>query len=99
MRNYKWIITQDFLDGNTQRSAVGVSGPRGCDNRTADQLPDTFRIYDGDGELYYEGKTDALSNTASGEDCGFEPLDDFGMPDSGCTEIRYLNDKGEWETL
>jgi len=38
-----------------------------------------------DSELYYEGYL------VGGDD--FEPLDDFGMPDAGATEIRY---NGEW---
>lgn len=30
----------------------------------------------------------------------FAPLDDFGMPDSGCVTIEYFNMKtGEWEVL
>ena len=38
-------------------------------------------------------------------DMQFEPLDDFGMPNAGCTEIQYesdpeINHTGKkWETL
>ena len=30
---------------------------------------------------------------------GFEPLDQFGTPNAGCTEIRYLEKGGKWVTL
>jgi len=40
-----------------------------------------FRLYDGDGILYFEGIS-KVNQT-------FEPLDDFGEA-YGCTEIRYL---------
>ena len=30
---------------------------------------------------------------------GFEPLDDFGTPYAGCTEIRYQQPDGTWKTL
>lgn len=48
-----------------------------------------FRLYDDDGELYYEG--------LSIENNSFDPLDDE-MDNSGCTEIHYLNN-GKWEQL
>jgi hypothetical protein len=48
-----------------------------------------FRLYDGDGELYYEG--------LSIENSSFEPLD-AEQPNSGVTEIHYLNN-GKWEEL
>jgi len=39
-----------------------------------------------DGELYYEG-------TLFGRYGGFEPLDDFGTPNAGCTMIKI---NGKW---
>lgn len=48
-----------------------------------------FRLYDGDGELYYEG--------LSIENNSFEPLDEE-QPKSGVTEIHYFNN-GKWEEL
>jgi hypothetical protein len=48
-----------------------------------------FRLYDGDGELYYEG--------LSAEKDSFDPLDDE-MDNTGCTEIHYFNN-GKWEEL
>jgi hypothetical protein len=48
-----------------------------------------FRLYDDDGELYYEG--------LSVQNESFEPLDEE-QPNSGVTEIHYLNN-GKWEQL
>ncbi len=47
-----------------------------------------FRLYDGDGILYFEGHSNSWS---------FEPLDEYGTA-FGCTEIRYMRD-GVWEQL
>ena len=48
-----------------------------------------FRMFDDDGELYYEGRCTIES---------FAPLDDFGMPNAGCTTIKYRNETG-WYAL
>jgi hypothetical protein len=48
-----------------------------------------FRLYDDDGELYYEG--------LSVENDSFYPLDEERL-NSGVTEIHYLNN-GKWEHL
>lgn len=53
-----------------------------------------FRLYDDDGILYYEGRM----NDWEWENNPFGPLDDYGMPNSGCTELRYKKE-GKWETL
>jgi len=77
---YNWIITTDHLD----ESANGVEGPHGlsihADNQTL------FRMYDDDGILYYSGKI-------WGDFDGFEPLDDFGTPNAGCTWITLKDNK------
>lgn len=49
-----------------------------------------FRMSDDDGEIYYYG----YSNDSS----SFDPLDDFGMPNAGCTDIEYYED-GKWSSL
>jgi hypothetical protein len=48
--------------------------------------PARWSAYDDDGECYYEG-------IIYGAYSGFEPLDDFCMPNAGCTGIKY---NGEW---
>lgn len=77
--NYAWIITFDHLEGR----AVEISGPHDA-TFTKDDVLDLgreFTLHDGDGALYFTGKL-------LGGD-GFEPLDDYGAPAAGCTEIRY----------
>jgi len=49
-----------------------------------------FRMFDDGGELYYEGFS--IDNSS------FDPLDDFGAPNAGATEIKYFIN-GKFETL
>ena len=49
-----------------------------------------FRMLDDDDEIYYIGYSDDSSS--------FEPLDDFGLPNAGATNIQYL-ENGRWESL
>ena len=87
MSEYIWQVTFDHLD----KKAISIFGPHDADRGDLDKCTIPFRMYDDDGELYYEGKMS--------EECeGFEPLDDFGMPNAGCTEIRLL-EKGKWVRL
>jgi hypothetical protein len=80
-----WAITKDILE------------PTGKRNATDEQLKEVkkdckhhFKLYDDDGELYYEGYSD--------DDSSFSPLD-WAMADSGCTEIKYRTASGKYETL
>lgn len=74
-----WVITKD----------EGVVND--CENATAEQkeklvtfgYTEKFKMYDDDGELYYSGLAKLNAD--------FDPLDDFGTPNAGCTEIRYYN--------
>lgn len=47
-----------------------------------------FRMYDDDDNLYYEGVSTSNSS--------FDPLDDYGMPNAGCTYLRYWC--AHWDT-
>ena len=80
-----WTITKDLIDGE----AVGVCGPRACglsaEEIAAHQDATRFRLKDDDGAVYYEG-------VLVGGD-GFEPLDDFGTPNAGCTSIELWERK------
>lgn len=67
-----------------------------------------FQMLDDDETLYYTGRILVLAaSDGSGGDAtindlhngGFEPLDEFGEPDSGCTSIMYRDAAGEWEFL
>jgi len=96
-----FVITKDHI-GNV--SAVGIVGPRSalnaveCDvaEKTIKTKGQRFKMYDDDGELYYEGYF--LSHSEESDE--FEPLTCFGAPNAGATEIRYKNPKtNKFETL
>lgn len=88
---YAWIITKNHIEGQEK----SVVGPRDAgDNfikHLNESMGETFKMFDDDGELCYVGRI-------IGDYDGFEPLDDFGMPNAGCTYIQYKQD-GKWETL
>jgi len=74
---YGWIITRDTLPFD-DLGDVGTIGPSNCKLSVEEiKKGKPFRMYDDDGELYYEG-------FIAGDFEGFEPLDDFGGPNSGC---------------
>lgn len=75
---YIWRITLNHMSGNL----CTITGPENADERLLEDVGETFELYDDDGELYFTG-------TIHGHFTGFEPLDDFGQPGYGCTEIRY----------
>ena len=107
---YGWIITKDHLfnpdyDGGST-SRIGTMGPHDIPDDIANALRANsygklkvrhWKAYDDDGELYYEGKY--ISRSGELDEMAFSPLEDFCMPDSGCTEIRYKMPNGKWETL
>ena len=80
-----FIITKDF----------GVCDD--CKTATTEQIEivklkytEKFRLYDGDMILYYEGY--GVDNSS------FNPLDDFGTGNAGCTELRYFKN-GKFVTI
>jgi len=87
-----WLITKDFFPVPGTKSRVGFSSP-GYSEEKRDQLIYQFRMLDDDKNVYYAG----LSSDCESESA-FNPLDDLGMPDAGCTEIQYMR-AGKWETL
>ena len=109
---YAWIIDKDVSsfhgdDASTigphrrfYRHPACTIGPHRADPKLVEQLMtdkragDTFRMLDDDGELYYVGRIILDDNTS-----GFEPLDDFGMPNAGCTSIEYREKNGAWVML
>ena len=78
---YGWIITHDFLKGRTAK----VVGPSGISLALLASLNrgegEKFQLYDDDRILYYEGRI-------VGDYSGFEPLDDYGEPNAGCTGVK-----------
>lgn len=100
---YGWTIAADHCGGDR----AGRFFLRGGRSRAArDELRAAlragqgtpFRIYDGDGQLDYEGTI----LVPPGEEHGalwFAPKD-WAAADTGSAEIRYLNpDTGAWEPL
>ena len=89
MNAYAWMITRDHLDN----SDATIIGPWDASHTPEDIAKNgtAFRMYDDDGELYYSGRI-------VGDFDGLEPLEDFGMPAAGCTEIRLFMD-GKWRTV
>ena len=71
---YYWKITKDRIEDG---DAKGVSN--GDESITSNKTH--FSMYDDDDNCYYEGMI-------YGDYDGFEPLDDFGMPNAGCTYIK-----------
>lgn len=103
--SYAWIIDRDHLEEGSDEGAVGVMGPGDAPDwmiRTL-RLPDlygapltdprvnvrvyTFQMSDDDGDLYYTGRM--ITDEGSSEDACYGPLGDYGMPNAGCTDIRY----------
>lgn len=85
MANYYWVIEKDEMETDS----VGTKGPSSATPQTANEAE--FRMLDDDENVYYYGRI-------FGDYEGFEPLDDFGMPYSGCVDIQYKED-GKWISL
>ena len=83
---YYWTITKDHIDTdavNTSSHSLPVLDDYLAAIR---DNPVHFSLYDDDGECYYEGML-------YGDYTGFEPLDDFGTPNAGCTKMKLA---GQW---
>ena len=87
MSAYAWIVTADhiFDPEFDTRPVVGVMGPSTAPEALIEGpqagAGEPFSMYDDDGEHYYDGRI-------IGDFEGLEPLDDFGAPYAGATEIR-----------
>lgn len=106
MNTHAWIITRDFLTEEHEKNmnAVGTCGPADASSELVQMAKEngkSFRLYDDDDILYYEGKfiinPDVNEDDLDGEE-EFVPLTEFGEGHAGCTRIDYL-ENGEWETL
>ncbi|MBP2657189.1 MAG: hypothetical protein H6Q69_221 [Firmicutes bacterium] len=78
-----WKITKDKLfekDPEIFEKSTVCFSSKNYDGR---ELLYKFRMKDDGGIIYYYG--------VSSSDSSFAPLDDFGMPNAGCTMIEYYN--------
>lgn len=94
---YGWIIDRDHLaEQGIGDTDVATMGPRNLSpeykNGLSQGFGTKFKMYDDDGELYYEGRI-------VGSFDGMEPLDDFGMPNAGCTMIEVQLPDGTFSRL
>jgi hypothetical protein len=82
----RWIVTRDLIDDGKMTGARS-----GCTSRNVmpEDLPVWFRIFDGDRNLYFEGRMDEAS---------FAPLDDLGAA-YGATELKYREPGKPWIIL
>lgn len=91
---YAWIITEDTMPDDEGRTDVGTTGPRTASAEDLARLEagegNTFKLYDDDGIHYYTGRLVVSGDrTYDDEEACFGPLDDFGTPNAGATEIRW----------
>jgi len=92
MARSAWRITK--VHDTDCQDEVGVSGPSGMEDSDLEGVTlYPFRMKDDDGVLVYEGVTNHYGS--------FRPLDDFGMPNYGCTVIEYRDNEtsGPWSIL
>ncbi len=96
-----WEITRNFIGEFSRGRWVDNDGGRPIrpvQSRDFDEVKaaavrkwHTFRMFDADGELYYEGRNTEID---------FEPLDCYGKPNAGAIDIRYYNpETHNWEPL
>lgn len=81
---YAWIITYEYMGFPEEVGTKGPYGTKMSDNEILDGA--AFKMKDDDGEICYRGRI-------VGDYSGLEPLDDFGMPNAGCTEIWLFENK------
>lgn len=108
-----WVIDKDkiaseedkekYPDGECNLHAVGLMGPSNISEKCQADLKagkgEKFKMYDDDGELYYIGRYLEDSESEFHED-EFQPLDNFGLPNAGCTYLKYKNSETKkWEIL
>jgi|10_taG_2_1085330.scaffolds.fasta_scaffold54968_3 hypothetical protein len=79
-------ITKDHISDTTPAS---VEKNQSNENEIKKDFPYKFRLYDGDGELYFEGFS--IDNSS------FDPQDHFSES-YGVTTIKYF-ENGEWVEL
>lgn len=89
-----WKITRNMIDGREANCKKYLAKDWSEEAVKKARKLYKFRLSDDDGEIYFYGvSTDCRSEAA------FRPLDEFGKPGYGCTNIEYKNENGHWELL
>lgn len=92
-QNDSFVITKDYLEPNCQfADATEVQKAQ----IKKDGFTVHFMMYDDDQELYYGGY---LKTKLEGSEGAFRPLEDWGMPNAGCTDIKYKEADGKYHSL
>jgi hypothetical protein len=87
-----WLVVRDFIAENAEENAEGMgNGSERSLARLKAGEGTLQRHYDDDGYLYYE-----ILVLGDNE---FQALEDFSMPDSGCTTVKYKDKEGKWVQL
>lgn len=89
LQDYRWEVQKSYIEDPNFGKATKVCVKSRHFDKVDFEMPFKFRMFDDDGNLYYEG-------VASGKD--LEPLYDYGMPNAGCTYIQFFED-GKWVTV
>lgn len=101
--SYGWMITKDFIATDHDEINVGRTGPRDIPLEFELALAKghgvSFKLYDDDGEKFYEGRYYSVEDAAAEDETAFGPLDDFGRPNDGAVTISYRRANGRFEIL
>ena len=93
MSDYAWIVTRDCLEEKDIKILGGSDITDEQEKRLVAGEGEKFIMRDCDNIDYYKGRI-------IGDYTGFEPLEDYGTPNAGATDILYKNkDTRVWEVL
>lgn len=108
MDRYAWVITKDYIGEGEDNDLTGPRDATAEEVKLARTQGARFRMYDDDGELYYAGRCWVANDDnipvpdprypnciGSLAEEHFGPLNDWGTPGAGCTEIRYRTIVGD----
>ncbi|MCW3111307.1 MAG: hypothetical protein JWQ09_5813 [Segetibacter sp.] len=91
-QNKYFVVTKSFLDLDEFEAATKQQ----LAQIKKDGFTIHFKMYDDDGIHYYSGY---LKAKYDGSEAAFAPLDDYGMPNAGCTDIKYKEADGKYHSL
>lgn len=98
---YGWIIewaNPEVFDDDLDVGVMGGNMTRSVQKSLKNGSGIQFQMRDDDGIEYYRGRL-YIETDSVWADYLFSPLDNYGMPNAGCTSIEYLDTDGTWEVL